>query len=124
MRNDKPWVTVPQRGQQTRVRQKEINRQQLLLRPVEVEELVGLGQPVRAIVELGGGLNLEPFYVEIESVEGVAGRPVWGPRLLISLWIYAYKDGVSSAREIARLCENHPASQWLGGAGGVNYNTL
>jgi len=37
-----------------------------------------------------------------------AGRPVWDPRLLISLWLYAYKGGVSSAREIARLCEYHP----------------
>lgn len=124
MRNDKPWVTVPQRGQQARVRQKEINRQQLLLRPVEVEKLVDLDHPVRAIWELVGGLNLEPFYVEIESVEGVAGRPVWDPRLLISLWIYAYKDGVSSAREIARLCEYHPAYQWLSGLEVVNYHTL
>jgi hypothetical protein len=54
----------------------------------------------------------------------VAGRPVWDPRLLISLWIYAYKDGVSSAREIARLCEYHPAYQWLTGLEVVNYHTL
>ena len=97
------------------MRRKEINRQQMLLRPVEVEKLVELDHPVRAIWELVGRLNLEPFYAEIESVEGVAGRPVWDPQLLISLWIYAYKDGVSSAREIARLCEYHPAYQWLTG---------
>ena len=65
MRNDKPWVTVPQRGQQTRVRQKEINRQQLLLRPVEVEKLVNMNHPVGAIWKLLGGLNLESFYAEI-----------------------------------------------------------
>jgi transposase len=106
------------------VRRKEINRQQLLLRPVEVEKLVDLDHPVRAIWELVGRLNLEPFYVEVESVEGVAGRPVWDPRLLISLWLYAYKNGVSSAREIARLCEYHPAYQWLTGLEVVNYHTL
>lgn len=124
MRSDPSSVTVPQGEQQRRVRRKEINRQQLLLRPVEVEKLVDLGHPVRAIWELVGRLNLEPFYVEIESVEGVAGRPVWDPRLLISLWVYAYKDGVSSAREIARLCEYHPAYQWLSGLEVVNYHTL
>ncbi len=124
MRSDKSLITVPQGGQPPRVRRKEINRQQLLLRPVEVERLVDLDHPVRAIWELVGRLNLEPFYVEIESVEGVAGRPVWDPRLLISLWIYAYKDGVSSAREIARLCEYHPAYQWLTGLEVVNYHTL
>ena len=57
-------------------------------------------------------------------MEGQAGRPVWDPRVLISLWIYAYKDGVSSAREIARLCEYHPAYQWLTGMEVVNYHTL
>jgi transposase len=124
MGSDNFPVTPLKGEEQRRVRQKEINRQQLLLRPVEVEKLVDLGHPVRAIWELVGRLNLEPFYAEIESVEGVAGRPVWDPRLLISLWIYAYKDGVSSAREIARLCEYHPAYQWLSGLEVVNYHTL
>jgi transposase len=124
MRSDKLSENNPQREQQPRVRRKKINRQQLLLRPVEVEKLVDPDHPVRAIWELVGRLNLEPFYDEIESVEGVAGRPVWDPRLLISLWIYAYKDGVSSAREVARLCEYHPAYQWLTGLEVVNYHTL
>src|SRR5512139_3677472 len=124
MRSDKSSVTVPQREEQRLVRCREINRQQLLLRPVEVEKLVDLDHPVRAIWELVGRFNLEPFYGEVESVEGVAGRPVWDPRLLISLWLYAYKDGVSSAREIARLCEYHPAYQWLTGLEVVNYHTL
>ena len=54
----------------------------------------------------------------IEAVEGVAGRSAWDPRLLISVWIYAYTTGVSSAREISRLCRYHPAYQWLTGLGG------
>ena len=124
MRNDNSYTVALGVEAKPAVRRKPINRQQMLLRPVEVEKLVDPGHPVRAIWELVGGLNLEPFYVEIESVEGVAGRPVWDPRLLISLWIYAYKDGVSSAREIARLCEYHPAYQWLTGLEVVNYHTL
>jgi len=124
MEKDKSWTALSKGEQQPRVRRKEINRQQLLLRPVEVEKLVEQGHPVRAIWELVGGLNLQPFYADIESVEGVAGRPVWDPQLLISLWLYAYKEGVSSAREIARLCEYHPAYQWLTGLEVVNYHTL
>jgi transposase len=124
MEKDKSWAALSKGEQRPRVRRKEINRQQLLLRPVEVEKLVDWNHPVRAIWELVGRLNLEPFYAEIESVEGVAGRPVWDPQLLISLWLYAYKEGVSSAREIARLCEYHPAYQWLTGLEVVNYHTL
>jgi transposase len=124
MERDKSWTALSKGEQPPRVRRREINRQQLLLRPVEVEKLVEEGHPVRAIWELVGGLNLEPFYADIEAVEGVAGRPVWDPQLLISLWIYAYKEGVNSAREIARLCEYHPAYQWLTGLEVVNYHTL
>jgi len=124
MGNDKSLqASIKGEGPRT-IRRKLINRQQLLLRPVEVEKLVEEDHPVRAIWELVGQVDLEPFYAEIESVEGVAGAPVWDPQLLISLWFYAYKEGVSSAREITRLCEYHPAYQWLTGLEVVNYHTL
>jgi hypothetical protein len=42
----------------------------------------------------------------------------------MSLWIYAYSQGVSSGREVSRLCEYDPAYQWLTGMEGVNYHTL
>jgi transposase len=124
MEKDRSWTSPRKEEGRRPVRRKPINRQQLLLRPVEVEKLVEEDHPVRAIWELVGRLDLEPFYADIEAVEGVAGRPVWDPQLLISLWIYAYKDGVSSAREIARLCEYHPAYQWLTGLEVVNYHSL
>ena len=124
MEKDRLWTSPPKEEQASRVRRKAINRQQLLLRPLEVEKLVEQSHPVRAIWELAGQLDLEPFYAGIEAIEGVAGRPVWDPHLLISLWIYAYKEGVNSAREIARLCQYHPAYQWLTGLEVVNYHTL
>ena len=106
------------------VRCKPVERNQLLLRPVDVEKLVGEEHAVRAIWELVGQLDLTRYYSEIGALEGQAGRPVWDPRVLISLWIYAYKDSVSSAREMARLCEYDPAYQWLTGMEVVNYHTL
>ncbi len=124
MEKDKSWTPSPNADLHPRVRRKEIHRQQLLLRPVEVDKLVEEGHPVRAIWEMVGRLNLELFYAAVEAIEGVAGRPIWDPRLLISLWVYAYQEGVSSAREIARLCEYHPAYQWLTGLEVVNYHTL
>jgi transposase len=96
----------------------------LCFRPIDVEKLVGPGHRVRAIWEFVGRLDLSGFYASVEAVEGEAGRPVWDPQLLISLWVYAYGDGVNSAREIAQLCEYHPAYQWLTGMEVVNYHTL
>jgi transposase len=105
-------------------RVKVINRQQMVLRPTNVEGLVDTDHPVRAIWELTGRLDLKSFYAEIESAEGTAGRPAIDPQLMISLWIYAYSEGVSSAREISRLCEYHPGYQWLTGLEPVNHHTL
>jgi transposase len=124
MENDKSLESSKMPKVSDRVRCKPVERNQLLLRPVDVEKLVGERHAVRAIWELVGKLDLEPFYAEIGALEGEAGRPVWDPKVLVSLWIYAYKDGVSSAREIAGLCEYHPAYQWLTGMEVVNYHTL
>jgi transposase len=101
-----------------------VNRQQLLLRSVDVEKLVEEDHSVRAIWGLVDGADLEPFYGTIEAVEGEAGCSAWDPRVLISLWIYAYSRAVSSAREISRLCGYDPAYQWLTGLEVINHHTL
>jgi len=111
-------------GSDRELRLKLVNRQQMILRAVDVEKLIEPDHAARAIWELVGRLDLSGFTATIESVEGEAGRPAYDPRLLISLWIYAYSEGVSSAREVARRCEYHPAYQWLTGCEGVNHHSL
>ena len=101
-----------------------INRNQLLLHPMEVEKLVGPDHLVRAIWELVGRLDLTRYSSEVKAVEGVAGRPPYHPQLLISLWIYAYSQKISSAHEVERRCGYDPAFQWLTGMEVVNYHTL
>jgi transposase len=105
-------------------RLKRVNRKQMLLRAMNVEQLIPDDQPARAIWELVGRLDRSPFHQDIEAMEGVAGRPALDPQLLISLGIYAYSEGVSSAREISRLCEFDPAYQWLTGLEAINHHTL
>jgi transposase len=113
-----------QKEKTRRVRLKPINRQQMMLRPVEVEKLVAEDHEVRAVWEFVGRMDLSGYYEEIEAVEGEAGRSATDPQLLISLWIYAYSKGVSSGREISRLCEYDPAYQWLTGLEVINHHTL
>lgn len=105
-------------------RLKAIERNQMILRSVIVEDLLEPDHTARAIWELVGGLDLSGFYAHIKSVEGVAGQDAYDPRLLICLWIYAYSEGVSSAREVSRRCDYHPAYQWLTGMKSVNYHSL
>lgn len=101
-----------------------IDREQLCWRVVDVERLIGEEHAARAIWEFVGKLDLSGYSEEIRAVEGQAGRPAWEPRLLISLWVYAYSEGVGSGRAIEQLCEWDPAYQWLTGAAVVNAHTL
>src|SRR5258706_10528483 len=101
-----------------------INREQMVMRVVDVEQLVEQDHPVRAIWEFVGRLDLSSFCEQIRAVEGERGRPTHHPRLMICLWVYAYSRGVSSAREIARLCEYEPGCQWLTGMKVVNHHSL
>ena len=105
-------------------RLKPINRNQLLLRPVDMERLVSEDHEVRAIWEFTGHLDLVTYYENIHAVEGRAGSTAFDPRLLVSIWIYAYSKGTGSAREISRLCDYDPAYQWLTGMEPINYHTL
>ena len=108
----------------TRPRVKAVDRSQITWQRFDVERLIEPDHSARAIWDLVGRLKLEGFYAPIEAVEGGAGRTPWDPRLLISLWIYAYSRGISSAREIARRCTYEPAFQWLCGLGEINHHTL
>jgi transposase len=101
-----------------------VNRQQMSWRAVDVERLIAEDHAARAIWELVGRLDLGSFYGAINSSEEEGGRPAFDPQLLISLWVYAYSQGIASAREVARRCEYDPAFQWLTGLDEVNYHTL
>src|ERR1700686_767795 len=101
-----------------------VNRRQMSWRAVDVERLISEDHPAKAILTLVGRLGLSPFYRAIESSVEEGGRPAFDPQLLISLWVYAYSQGIGSAREVARRCEYDPAFQWLTGLAEVNYHTL
>jgi transposase len=96
----------------------------MVLRTVDVELLIDEDHSARSIWELVGRLDLSLYYAQIASVEGRAGREHTDPQLLISLWVYAYSRGISSAREMARRCEYEPAFQWLCGLELISHRTL
>lgn len=121
---ERDQMTEPRHNHKPIPRFKPINREQMVMRVVDVEKLVDQGHPVRAIWEFVGRLDLSSFCEQIRAVEGVRGRPTHHPRLMICLWIYAYSRGVSSGRDIARLCEHDPAYQWLTGMKVVNHHSL
>ncbi len=110
--------------EEPRKRFKPINRNQLMIRPVDIEKSVEEDHPVRAIWAMVCGLDWSRFEDDVKVMEGEKGRSNTDPRLLAALWIYAYSEGVNSARELSRMCCYEPGCQWLTAMEEVNYHTL
>jgi transposase len=106
------------------VKLRTVDRQQTMLATIYVEELIAADHKARAIWQLVGNMDLSRFVEPLRTTQGSAGRPAWDPQLLVSVWVYAYSEGISSAREIERVMQWEPGFQWLSGLVGVNHHTL
>jgi transposase len=103
---------------------KSLDRSQLVMMTLDVDSLISPEHKARAIWDLTGTLDLTSFYGDIRSQTGLPGRQHNDPRLLISLWLYAYSEGTSSARELSRTMEHEPGLRWLAGLQVINHTTL
>jgi len=101
-----------------------IDRRQMVLRNVDVEQLISADHKARGMWELVGKLDLSAFEQRVRSSEGKVGRAAWPPRLLIAVWVYSYSEGVTSARELSRMMEYEPGLCWLAGLQVINHHTL
>src|SRR6266542_4111115 len=96
-------------------------RNQIALRPVDLEATVGPEHAVRDVWAFVERLDLSALYAEIGSVDGEAGRPAIDPQILMALWLYATVDAVGSAREIERLTEAHDGMRVRASAGTASF---
>lgn len=106
------------------VRLREPERDQIALRVVDIDSLLGLEHPARVIWAYVQKLDLSELEGAIKAREHTPGQAPPSPRLLLALWLYATSEGVGSARALARLCESHDVYRWLCGGVSVNYHGL
>jgi transposase len=103
---------------------KAVDRSQLMMITLDLDSSISPEHKARAIWDLTGTLDLTSFHSDIHSQAGQPGRQHNDPRLLISLWLYAYSEGMSSARELSRAMEHEPGLRWLAGLQVINHTTL
>ena len=119
-----PEQMVPERFVQDKPRLRMAERRQVSLRAVTLDDLIPADHRVRLVWCFVEGLNLSPLLAAIKAVEGHPGHPPADPRIMVALWLFATLEGVGSAREIARLCDEHVGYQWLCGGVRMNAKTL
>jgi transposase len=100
------------------------NREQTKVVSIDVDQLIPPAHKARAIWYLTGKMDLSAFFLGLTSVAGGRGRRPWDPRLLLSVWLYALSEGITSSREIERLMQWEPGLMWLGGIETVNHASL
>jgi transposase len=100
------------------------DREQMLMRPCSLEDLLEPEHPARIVWALVCRWDLSLFLATIMARGEAPGRAATDPRILICLWLYAYRQGISNGREVHRLCESHDAYRWICGGVTLNYHTL
>lgn len=99
-------------------------RSQCQMRTESLNMLLPPEHSARVIWDVVCELNLSAWTSRIASKKGEVGTPALDPRVLVSLWLQATFDSISSARAISRLCEEHLAYRWICGDEPVNYHSL
>jgi transposase len=121
---DLPAAAARDRGDGGEVRLREPMRDQIELRAVDLDSLIGADDPARVIWSYVERLDLSALEGSIKARAHTPGQAPASPRLLLALWLYATSQGVGSARAVAKLCDSHDAYRWLCGGVSVNYHGL
>jgi transposase len=122
---DLPETPGPARPEEAGApRLREPARNQIELRAVDLDRLIGADHPARVIWAYVEKLDLSALEDAVRARAHTPGQAPASPRLLLALWLYATSQGVGSARALARLCASEDAYRWLCGGVSVNYHGL
>jgi transposase len=97
------------------VRFKALDRDQQYLLPPSLSDWLPEGDLAYFVVEVAEELDLGEIYryykVAVDAETGqerpkaASGQPPFHPKMMVALLLYAYANGTTSSRRIARLCE-------------------
>ncbi len=89
-----------------------INREQSLLFPVSLEEMIPKEHPIRIIDLFIETLDLKELGF-LASLPAAEGRPAYNPKDLLKLYLYGYLNRIRTSRLLERECERNVEIMWL-----------
>ena len=121
--NDVPTGLKPENPARV-VRIERPDRSQVEFRTDCLDERIPDDHAVRMVWHFVEELDVSGLHDGFHSVEGGPGRSVTDRRILFALWLYAYGEGIGSARRINDLCQRDDSYRWLAGGVSLNYHTI
>jgi transposase len=106
------------------VRYREVDRSQLRWDMVDLDSQLPGDHRARVVWGFVETLDLGDLYASIQAHECGPGRPPADPRILLAVWLYATREGIGSARQVAKACVSDAAYRWLCGGVSMNYHGL
>lgn len=86
-------------------------REQIILIPTTLDEIIEPDNPVRFIDAYVEGLKLSTL--GFKEAENRTGRPPYRPGLMLKIYIYCYLNHIRSSRRIAREVKLNKELEWL-----------
>jgi len=99
-------------------------RDEVMVRRLSLDQMLPEDHEVRSVWAYCARVDLSRLVEQVQAVEGGPGQAPVDPHILLALWMFATLKGVGSARQLAELCREHIAYQWLCGGVSVNYHGL
>lgn len=99
-------------------------RNQVEIMTSSLDDCLTEDHKVRSVWAFVEQLDLSNILTKIKSVESSPGAPAIDPKILIAIWLYAFIEGIISAKIINRYCREHVAFKWLCGGVSVNEHTI
>lgn len=116
--NNKPEISI------AKPRLKVAIRNQVEIMTKSIDECLPDDHKVRSVWAYVKELDLSQILGKIKSVESSPGAPAIDPHILMALWLYAFIEGIISAKTINRYCDEHIAFKWICGGVSVNEHTI
>lgn len=90
------------------------------------DDSIPLEHPARLLWEVFGQVDLSAFFAQAKAVQGGPGGSLKSRRMLLTLWAYAFTQGILSAREIERRLtkKKDHAFCWIAGDQHVSHTLL
>ncbi len=98
------------------------NRDQLMLLPPSLHDLVRPDHPVRFVVRFVSAIDKSAFYERYKDT--TEGQPPFDPEMMIAIFLYANMLGVYSSRKIERLIEDDLGFRFIVGDLRPDHNTI
>src|SRR5215203_7398275 len=87
------------------------NRNQSILFPQSLDQLISADNEVRVIDLFVESINLEDFHFKIKVTK--EGRPAYHPKDLLKIFVYGYLNHIRSSRHLEKECQRNIELMWL-----------